>query len=302
MNSVSSNKILKKRKLDEQTISNIVAKKPKIAHLPTFSAIKDVLPSIETPSEAKQPSKKKKKVKKAKKPVGKLQPVLKQVRAPQLSHWKKFLQTEMRTIYGLDMSLTNPGLCVLHPKQKKIHLYCFRNRSREKHVLKHIDNADSIFYQWTLQVSLCPSGEFDDTDLSLFRFNRYEQRIKKLLALIGPNTKDHILGIEGYSYQSSSTPADTMLKELGGCMRWLLCTMKHNILEIPPSTVKKMFSGEGKSTKVQMYQAFVQKYNLPDLFHAMNLKRPKTNILHPIEDIVDAFAVAMTTMMLCSMI
>jgi len=137
---------------------------------------------------------------------------------------------------------------------------------------------------------------------SLFRFERYEARLQSLLALIGENkSQDKVVGLEGYSFYSRATQADTALKELGGCLRRSLCHMKHTIMEIPPSTVKKIFSGSGKADKNEMYSSYRQIYDLPDLFTLLSLGEEQPyletdkTIPHPIEDMVDALAVAMAT-------
>ena len=165
--------------------------------------------------------------------------------------------------------------------------------------LTRLTDPKCPFHNWLLQVSLIPE-ENPATHFSLFRFARYETKLKKLLALIGPKAPNTIVGIEGYSYQSNATEADSILKELGGCLRFMMCTMQHTILEIPPSTVKKLFSGQGGADKTDMYQAYVERYRLSDLFTNMHVKRPLKNIPNPISDLVDALAVAMSTLFLCA--
>jgi len=167
--------------------------------------------------------------------------------------------------------------------------------------LTRIVDSSCIFHNWLLQVSLIPEPIETAPNFSLFRFARYEMKLKKLLALIGNKSPNTIVGIEGYSYQSSATEAESILKELGGCLRYLLCNMQHIILEIPPSTVKKIFSAQGGADKNDMYQAYIEKYKLSDLFSSMNVKRPPKNIPNPISDLVDALAVAMSTLFLCAL-
>jgi Holliday junction resolvasome RuvABC endonuclease subunit len=170
-----------------------------------------------------------------------------------------------------------------------------------------VQNVNSPFFGWTLDVSLIESLEesaksVNHFSYSLFRFTRYEERLQKLLSLIG--TESRMVGIEGFSYNSKATQADTFLKELGGCLRLSLCRMKHTVLEIPPSTVKKIFTTNGQASKVDMYNTFVQTFHLPDLFALLNIadnedkSKSRENIPNPIEDIVDALAVAMSLLWL----
>jgi Holliday junction resolvasome RuvABC endonuclease subunit len=252
-------------------------------------------------------TRKKKKTKRVQAPIGTLAPKLKNIRIPQMIDWTRKLRQERRVICGIDMSLSNPGLCLLIPLEKRIHLYCFRNRKRERYGVSQVQNVNSPFFGWTLDVSLIESSENEKPSnrlsYSLFRFTRYEERLQKLLSIIGTNNK--LVGIEGFSYNSKPTQADTFLKELGGCLRLSLCRMKHTILEIPPSTVKKIFTQNGQASKVDMYKTFVETYHLPDLFALLNIgdedkKIDKTldHVPHPIEDIVDALAVAMSLLWL----
>ena len=79
--------------------------------------------------------------------------------------------------------------------------------------------------------------------------------------------------------------------ELGGCLRMKLCEQGHEILELAPTQVKKMFTGQGKSTKDDMYERF-KEWSIP-LFDLLGLKESKyKHVPHPLEDMVDAIAVA----------
>jgi Holliday junction resolvasome RuvABC endonuclease subunit len=174
--------------------------------------------------------------------------------------------------------------------------------------IRLINCPKSPFHGWVMEVSIIedPVTEEKDNKLfrfSLFRFERYEARLQSLLALIGNNAGNNkIVGLEGYSFYSKATQADTALKELGGCLRRSLCHLNHTIMEIPPSTVKKIFSGSGKANKNGMYKAYRKTYGLPDLFSLLNIAEEENYletdkpIPHPIEDVVDALAVSMATL------
>lgn len=245
-------------------------------------------------------------------PTSRLMPRLKTVKAPPLSEWMRRLRKETRTIIGIDMSLSNPGLCVMDPTLRTIHLYCFRNRKKETVATSYLDQPGSPFHHWLVEVTILEDPVNHENgkrrfDFSLFRFERYENRIQALMAVIGDNRKKNkLVGIEGYSFKSKATQAETALKELGGCLRRSLCHFQHEIMELPPSTVKKIFSGVGKSDKNEMYRCYRETYRLPDLFKCMNiaasdqvyLDDPEKNIPHPIEDMVDALAVALSLLFL----
>ena len=167
---------------------------------------------------------------------------------------------------------------------------------------------ESTFHGWTVQLTILediPEESF--SNYSLFRFKRYEARLQKLESIIGYGDAVTVCGIEGYSYSSRPTQADSILKELGGCLRRDLCRLDYNITEIPPSTIKKYFTGMGNAKKLDMYKWWRNEYKLPCLYRLLGLCQedktlPEKDIPHPIEDIVDSFAVALTTLALTNKI
>jgi Holliday junction resolvasome RuvABC endonuclease subunit len=113
-----------------------------------------------------------------------------------------------------------------------------------------------------------------------------------------PPSDIRAVGIEGYSFQSKNSEADTMLKELGGCVRLHLWQQfKVLPVEIPPKSIKKLFLASGSSGKKEMIKNAEQYFGLPNLFELTGTSATIQN-LHPIEDLVDAFAVATATIQL----
>ena len=71
----------------------------------------------------------------------------------------------------------------------------------------------------------------------------------------------------------------------------------HHIVEIPPTTIKKMFSGSGRADKDIMYQTYRNKFGLPDIAAHIGLGgKVYKHVPHPVEDMVDALAVAVATL------
>lgn len=187
-------------------------------------------------------------------------------------------------------------------------MFFFRNRRQERESYSvTIDNTKSPFYQWTLYTTCLESEDDEDEDqeeekdpLKLPRFDRYKQRIRCLLAFI-PSEVSRV-AIEHYSFNSKNTEAQTQLIELGGCLREAILNQliqrhprTYAVYEIPPATIKKCFALNGRAKKEDMYRAYEQIYYLPSLYQALNLtSRNYTKIPHPIEDLVDSLAVAMT--------
>lgn len=222
---------------------------------------------------------------------------LNKLNSSKLTKWMSLLRRLSKIVYGIDMSLTNPGLCIINPHRQLVQLFCFRNRKCERPGQKLVDSPQSPFFGWLLEAVVLQDAPLPP-DPTLPRIARYEGRIRTLMALIGNNLNDSKrVGIEAYSYQSAPTEGDTMLKELGGILRLHLHQQRHRILEIPPTTVKKIFSNKGSAKKTDMYVAYQNLFELPDLFQLLNMK-PKetyTQTPHPIEDMVDALAVALAT-------
>jgi hypothetical protein len=278
------------------------------------------------------------------------------------------MKIKYRYLYGIDMSLTNPGMTVMDLYLKTLHLYFFRNHVSETNGQTLVTATESPFAGWLLQwtcielmetlrktttkkrkrgaietkigVEVPPSkrkttrktapvievldskdsteSTQEEEDLtSLYRFARYRYKLDRLLPLIGSNNQgDKVVGVEGYALQAGSgnknankfcrtklQPSTICLTELGGCLRMLLCGLNHEMLEIPPTTIKKMFADMGLATKDQMYQAYLKTFHLPDLCLLLNLKpyEKYKHIPHPVEDLVDSLGVALTLLhVLCS--
>ena len=196
-----------------------------------------------------------------------------------------------KTVYGIDMSLTNPGLVKIDPSTHKVSLYYFRNRQIEHNALVRVSDHRSSFYGWFWEV-VCIEEEKD-----LSQYSRFSSKISKLMALIGDNfNKTSCVGIEGYSMNSRTGKSGTILMELGGCLRLALATYEHKWVEIPPRSVKKQFTGNGKADKNEMYQYYLQKYHLPELCNLIGLKQIYKQTPHPVEDLVDALADGLSTL------
>lgn len=238
--------------------------------------------------------------------------------------WSSRLQSLKSTIVGIDMSLSNPGLCILDPFLRTIHLWCFRNRVKDSNGMMMVRCPESVFCGWLFQVTIIEEWP-ESKGFSLPRFARYEARVQALMAILRQHRSKTIVGIEHYAFSVTATRGDSTLKELGGILRRELCYAGYPIVEIVPSQVKRIFCDKGDAKKKDMYKAYSDLYKLPDLFIMMSIKRgvdtnggletvakkkktkttsekpQKTprkkraadDIPHPIEDMVDALGVVM---------
>jgi Holliday junction resolvasome RuvABC endonuclease subunit len=204
------------------------------------------------------------------------------------------------TVFGIDMSLLNPGLAEINPTTRTVTLYYFRNRKCEKNGSCVVSDERSCFAEWTMEciclenMTVLEQSRFG----SLPQCNRYMEKVTKILALIGNNfEKDKHVGIEHYSFNSRMSGPFITLIELGGVLRSGLSTQFHNVTEIAPTAVKKMFSGNGRATKDIMYEAYKNDYYLPDIGKLIGLGgKTYVHTPHPVEDMVDALAVALTVL------
>lgn len=174
--------------------------------------------------------------------------------------------------------------------------------------MTYLNCPTSPFHKWLLEISLIEPNPWPK-NASLFRFDRYEGKLRQLWAIMGSNAqKGKVIGVEGYSYNARATEADTKLKELGGCLRRQLCLNQHEVMEIPPSTAKKVFTGDGRATKEKMYQTARTTFGLPNLFTLLNISSDHTldhqvmhdgkKVPHPVDDLVDSLAIGLSTLFL----
>lgn len=255
-----------------------------------------------------EPVKKKSKKNKPKKLQSHIDVNMKGKKRPAVSTFHLLLQPRIvpryQRIIGIDMSLTNPGLTVLNLKTKTASMYCLRNRQKEKNGQTRVEVGP--FQDWTLSVSVLepPPGEEETqcpnfVEVGLFRYRGYFQLVMQLLAVIGKESEGAVIGIEHYSFMSKNTNATSILIELGSLLRGLLMTQGYPVLELPPTTVKNLFSDSGRASKDDMHAAFRTFFELPSLYGLLHLQeKGYTATPHPIEDLVDSMAVALATLYL----
>ena len=211
-------------------------------------------------------------------------------------------------IIGIDMSSRSPALCVLDYDKKMLYTYFFRQRIRQKERSAQIlvTDPDSYFSSWTY-VSVCLEFTEHEPDLgSLARMTHFRLLLTKIMAVIRTHTvgatHSVTVAIEHYAYNANNrgqsakaSSSQSLLMELGGCLRFMLNCYGYQVLELSPSTIKKTFSGTGRATKEDMYDAARCRFRLPDIAALIGV--PVDNLVHiphPVEDIVDAIATAVT--------
>ncbi len=211
------------------------------------------------------------------------------------------------TFIGIDMSASSPGLCIVDELRETITTYFFRQRVKrsERSGQMLLSNPRSQFSGWTYRsICLDSTQELMPTDGCLARFSRYKMRVCKIMAVIcskAPCRLTSVVAVEHYAYKMSNSSSQSVLMELGGCLRLLLHSYGYAVREISPSAIKKHFSGSGKARKEDMFRAALDRHHLPDVAAIIGVQvEGLARIPNPVEDIVDAIATALTLMHQCS--
>jgi hypothetical protein len=109
--------------------------------------------------------------------------------------------------------------------------------------------------------------------------------------------KDNIIGIEGFSFASQGR-GDIDLVIAGSILRYkLLKQFGKNLVIIPPSQLKKSFTGKGNANKVLIHETLLKTDN-PELLNHDYIKYikdhdviKKEKVVKPIDDINDSISI-----------
>lgn len=196
-------------------------------------------------------------------------------------------------VFGIDPGLNNPAATKINPLNKTVTFYYFQNRQKDTMNIKYCSNS-----KWTF-IPSCLGKLFDEGIPIVYsnthtkvseRFGKYYKNVIKLLSVIPPNSN---VIIEHYPLHIRKSSSMSVMIEIGAYIRMLLITRNCRLIEIPPSQIKKQFTGNGKSSKEEMYIKY-KSLNYPSLYKLLGMDKTKyKKVPHPIEDIVDSFAIAL---------
>ena len=175
----------------------------------------------------------------------------------------------MKTVVGIDYSLTSPCVCVSN------------NNSF----------SDSYFYFLTDRKFLTGQvlnilGDLHDNYLTdQQRYENIASWVLNILSNLDKSNTDII--IEDYSFGSKGKVFN--LAENCGLLKYLLYKEGYNFFTVAPSAVKKYATGKGNAGKQQMYDAFYELSQIDLIW----LYAPTTHKLgSPVTDIIDSFYLA----------
>ena len=174
----------------------------------------------------------------------------------------------MKTVIGIDYSLTCPCVCVSNNKVFADNYFYFLHNSKKYH-----GPAINIMG--------------DPHDDYTCEQERYENIASWVLSIIAPFDKEttQIL-IEDYSFGSKGRVFN--LAENCGILKYLLWKSGYNFSTVAPTVIKKYATGKGNASKEKMYEAFreLTRLDIVDLYCSKTLGSPIT-------DIVDSYYIAM---------
>lgn len=172
-------------------------------------------------------------------------------------------------ICGIDYSMTSPALCI-----------------GEENCLFE----NNIFYGFRrLKRHISTKKEIVLFDYPLYKTN--EERFDKISDLMIETillNKVDLCRLEGYSLGSKGMIFD--IAENTAVLKHKLYKNNINFELIPPKSVKLSFTGRGDCSKGVMYMFFRDKHCPYEIHHAIGDMDVPAEIDHPIEDLIDAYA------------
>jgi Holliday junction resolvasome RuvABC endonuclease subunit len=190
---------------------------------------------------------------------------------------------ENKMIAGLDLSINSPGLSIINTDGAIITSYFFPVLKR------HIGVSSESKVQLLDKTYTYKISSFCHQQLKkLNTFQKFHLIQKYILSVLKSNQIKHIY-IEGYAYDAKCSSA-TKIHELGGIMKYGLYENNITWSLLAPTSLKKQYTGSGRSDKFQMYKTFID-MGMPDLKHIFATQNCK-GIPTPVQDIVDSFALA----------
>lgn len=173
---------------------------------------------------------------------------------------------------GIDSSLSSPSYCI-YDGIKYIWIF-FSDKKKHKDFFYEDDKYKILWYDY-------PSFNKKTSD----RIKLMDYMTNKLINNLEFKCADYKVTVEQYAFSASGQL--TKLAELMGITLYkLISNFNVEIKEIPPTSLKKWFTGNGSASKFEMYQQFYSMTGL-DLLTMLNNKSKDIN--SPFEDMADAF-------------
>jgi hypothetical protein len=122
------------------------------------------------------------------------------------------------------------------------------------------------------------------------------QRLSCMVAdVIARRCTDPKVTFEGFSYASKGSSFIDLIVFNSFAKKAIIDRFGCRIAVLAPGTIKKGYSGKGNSRKPEMYQAFLARESGPlrdAVFGLVGEYSPDMKVIKPIDDLVDAVAIA----------
>jgi len=198
-------------------------------------------------------------------------------------------------IMSLDLSLTSPGISVINTATSHICSYYFGPRKRLP-VMDYIGHGLTV-----QQVSeQMPDATRDPTGYA--RIQLICRVIRTILHKVMSHDKPISCVYIESCYFSDKTPSAMKLAELHGAVKFLLYSSGVPFEMVGPLAVKRFWTGDGKSTKSDMYQAWRmlgfpciaqrlrKSAHVPNMSEYVPYLLDAPHTASPVEDVVDSVA------------
>ena len=185
-------------------------------------------------------------------------------------------------VAGIDLSLRSPGLVIVHDhKFLCMYLPC-RQRDCKINVTLQTFIGDMSFRP----IRMCEEGPPSDVACM--------GRIVKSIIAELKAYETHIahVFIEGYAFNAHSS-SSSKLHEIGGILKYEPTNANYMYTIVPPTKLKLHFTGSGRATKHDMYNTFTAVTKVDIITDVFSICNKGNNIPNPVQDIVDAYALAM---------
>lgn len=195
---------------------------------------------------------------------------------------------DIANVMGLDISYRSPGICILDTSLHRIFFYYFEHRKRQSIEIFESEVFDFNLPQQVLQgcvIEYIPMIRPDIND----RYVMCDHICRAVVDIAMYHDVDCVI-LEGYAYRQRSISA-YILYELTGHLKCMLHAAGYSTYTVPPTAIKKTFTGGGKAEKIDMFNSFMSQLGGPDLRVHLNAQSKKPNIVqHPVQDMVDSLA------------
>lgn len=176
----------------------------------------------------------------------------------------------MPVFAGIDYSLTCPAICIYNTKDGTF----------------SFNNTKAFFRSNLTRFEMFKEGNLTGENHNPWKtdIERYDDISNWALSTLQKHKVKKVF-LEGYSFGSTGKVFN--IAENTAILKYNLWEEYIDIDIIAPTQIKKFASGSGNASKEKMYEAFVEEHG--DLDLRSKLTPRSTNVISPVNDIVDAY-------------